>query len=831
MPACHRTPAFFLPFMSRGASRWIFLVLFLALCGMTGRLAWRCRFDERIRFLPRQSPAEWIVYPNAPDISAHHVAKPGMELNTVFRRDVVLEKVPANIRIQIRALETFALQINGEPVSVPGGSDWKKPREIEARRWFTAGTNEIQITVTNRAGPPALWFVLNAGEQRWLSDASWRASYGEAVWRPAHLAAEPRAFGTGNPMHSDDGLASSVRSRLWIHVLLLLASLLVLWAAKRLSNRPGWIKPNEAKYAALGGLVFIWVVMLLHNFTLLPTIIGFDASHHLNYIRMVQERNELPKADEGWETHQPPLYYVVCVSLLQMGGLGAATPEGLMALRVFSLLVGIGQILLVFACLRTLFPNELRRPLLGAGMAATLPAHLYHAHYVTNETLFALCVSAVFYFALRVLRGAEFSPLSCAALGGCLGLALLTKISALIVVPVVFLTLFLHLQLRREPNLKVWLGTLLLPFLICLAIAGRYYWGLWAGGGPFANASRWGYGSSWWQEDGFRTASYYFRFGHALVHPLYSSFQSFWDGMYSTLWGDGLCGGSTSVDSKPPWNYQMLALGYFLALVPTFAVIVGFVNAVGTFLRRSSSQWMLLAGVTVLFVFAAVYFSLNAPGASQVRSSFGLMLLVPFCAFFAFGLNSLGSTRRGLGMVFGIIITWSALNSLVAHWIPTSSAQAKMLRANSYFRTGHFAEAARAAESGLRDDPSKALLRSILADSWTQLGKTNEAKRLIADGLAQWPDEPMSHLDAAFDLAQSDKLNEAITQTRRALEMAPDHPAAARQLVMMLAQRKDFSEAAIACREALRLAPHDEQLRASLKLLLEGKSPVPEPRP
>jgi Tfp pilus assembly protein PilF len=807
------------------------LVSLVAVVLIAGWLAWRCRFDDKIRFLPRQGPAEWILYPNAPDIAAHDVTKRGEELSAVFRRSVVLEKVPDRIPLQIGALESFGVQINGQAVPVPAGNrNWKALREIDAQRWLTPGTNQILITVTNRAGPPLLWFSLQAGEQRWFSDASWEASYADAVWQPAHLAATPRAFGKGNPMRSSEGLADAARSKFWIQAGLLLISILIVWAATRLANRPGWLRPNEMKYATLGGLILIWIVTLLHNFSRLPPIIGFDAAHHLDYIRVIQERHELPKAEEGWETHQPPFYYLVCASLLQIGGLGAASAEALMALRVVSLLVGVGQILLVFAGLRLLFPNELRRPLLGAGLAATLPAHLYHAHYITNETMFALFVSAVFYFALRILRGAEFNPLSCAGLGACLGLALLTKLSALILLPVVFAALVTGLLLRRESSFKVWAGTLALPLFIGLLICGRYYSNLWAEGGPFANTSRWAYGSGWWQEDGFRAGSFYFRFGKALVQPLYSSFHSFWDGMYSTLWGDGLCGGSTSFDSRPPWNYQLLALGYWLALAPTLSVITGFVIAAGTFLRRTSPQWMLLAGTTVAFVFAAIYFSLIAPGASQVRASFGLMLLVPFCAFFAFGLDRLLSLRRGFGVVLGTLVLWSALNNLAAHWIPAGSAQAQMLRANFFIRNGRAAAAARAAEDGFKHDPSNALLRGILADAWTQTGKTNEARQLVAQSFVQWPNDAMSHLDSAFDLVRAGKLDEAVAQTRRALEIAPDHPAVGKQLVALLSQQRHFAEAEAACRQALRVTPHDAQLREWLKELRDGKSPFAEPR-
>src|SRR6185503_6915103 len=123
---------------------------------------------------------------------------------------------------------------------------------------------------------------------------------------------------------------------------------------------------------------------------------GFDIQQHLRYIQHLQTQHELPAAGSGWETHQPPLYYLVAALGLHLCGLDVETSAGLTALRVLSLVFGLGQIVLVFASLRLLFPDELRRPLLGTAMAALLPAHLYHAHYITNETLLALLVSSVF---------------------------------------------------------------------------------------------------------------------------------------------------------------------------------------------------------------------------------------------------------------------------------------------------------------------------------------------------------------------------------------------------------------------------------------------------
>ncbi len=794
-------------------------------------LVWRCLRDPAVRFLPQQSPASWIAYPASPDISAQSVASLSNAPFAVFRRIVVLESPAQKAQLRIRALENYRVQINrtGEAFSSHPDRNWKEAVEFNVQSQLRPGTNLIEVTVTNLAGPPLLWLVLSTERGEWISDSSWEVSYANAAWQPARVAANANPFPPGNPMRNDTSLAGSVRRELKLNLtLLLLAVVLSLLLRDWLMKRKSGLTGSEVTKVALLGLGAIWIVLILHNSALLTPINGFDIQQHLRYIQHLLTEHKLPPADSGWETHQPPLYYLIAALGLQICGLDVATSAGLTALRVLSLIFGLGQIVLVFASLRLLFPDELRRPLLGTAMAALLPAHLYHAHYITNETLLALLVSGVFYLVLRVLRSAQPHPAWCAGLGACLGAALLTKLTALIVAPVVFAVLLVHLLARRERRLKSWLGQLVLPLALCLLVSGWFYWGLWTGGAESAGegASRWGYGTGWWQDDGYRTRGYFLRFGEALTRPLFSSFHSYWDGLYSTLWGDGLGGGSVSVELLPPWNYDLLALGYVLALLPTLAVVVGFALALRQLLRQPSTEWLLLLGVTMLFGLASIYFSLQAPGASQVRASFGLMLLVPFCALFAWGQQRLAplASRRSVALM--ALLIWWGLTSVFVHWIPGASAQSRLLRSTLQMHSGQGEEAVRLAEVGLKTDPSKGLLRSLCADGWRQLGRTNEARELIAQALEKFPNDPLAHLDAAMAAAEERRFDEAIRHVRQAQVVAPDHPMAARELVVLLARQGKLDEALMACREALRIRPHDAQLQEWFTDLAQGKVPA-----
>src|SRR5207244_10008275 len=80
-------------------------------------------------------------------------------------------------------------------------------------------------------------------------------------------------------------------------------------------------------------------------------------------------------------------------------------------------------------------------------------------------------------------------------------------------------------------------------------------------------------GFTCWQVAGYHTATDYLRFGRSLVHPLFSGVAGFADGIYSTLWGDVLCGGASSLSFA--WNRQPMVAGYLWAMIPTALILVG----------------------------------------------------------------------------------------------------------------------------------------------------------------------------------------------------------------------------------------------------------------
>jgi hypothetical protein len=106
----------------------------------------------------------------------------------------------------------------------------------------------------------------------------------------------------------------------------------------------------------------------------------------------------------------------------------------------------------------------------------------------------------------------------------------------------------------------------------CAVVCGWHYARVWAHfGNPLIGNWDPRLPFAWWQEPGYRMRSWYFRFGEAFSCPLFSNLTSFGDGLYSTLWGDGLCSGSARMTFRPQWNYDLMNAGYLLAVVPISA--------------------------------------------------------------------------------------------------------------------------------------------------------------------------------------------------------------------------------------------------------------------
>ena len=143
---------------------------------------------------------------------------------------------------------------------------------------------------------------------------------------------------------------------------------------------------------------------------------------------------ELSIAPVRYEGHQPPLYYLLMTPLLWLLQ-GAGLTAQVWALRLLN--VGIGALVIFFIWLgaRRLFPKRPRVALLAAGFTAFLPMHIAMSAAINNDALAELFIVAVMFRLLGALQEEATSPAHWAVTGLLIGLGLLTKFQAYILIP------------------------------------------------------------------------------------------------------------------------------------------------------------------------------------------------------------------------------------------------------------------------------------------------------------------------------------------------------------------------------------------------------------
>lgn len=218
-----------------------------------------------------------------------------------------------------------------------------------------------------------------------------------------------------------------------------------------------------------------------------------DEPAHYNYIRYIAQNLALPELKQGdfpydwlsllkqykfenlsidrvkYESHQPPLYYVLGAVVYSVANLlKLQTP---LILRFFSLAIGAVALWFGYRIVRTIFPDEPLLALGTAAFAATLPMHLTFNMGINNDVLVELLL-ALIVGQVVLLDAARWSYKKALFLGILLGLAFLTKLQAYIAVVMILVALFYDLlQSRKVKGALSWEKAVVLAGLM-LGVAG-----------------------------------------------------------------------------------------------------------------------------------------------------------------------------------------------------------------------------------------------------------------------------------------------------------------------------------------------------------------------
>jgi hypothetical protein len=577
-----------------------------------------------------------------------------------FRAQIDARAVRAPLALEVRALRSFRVQWRGawlrEAWSDP--ARWREWQRFELARpahsAADAAPAELAIEVRNAQGPALVQARLVAGA----------AADGGADQRALEFAVSIDGSELGPALRADDTRrhAQSLATETPLAALRGLRNPLAVFAAIG-ALVPLLLRRLPALRAALAGRALpialcagVWLLAFAPRFLAIPLDVGFDARHHAAYVEYLLAEHRLPLATDGWSTFHPPLFHALTAVLVALGRV-AAGEAPLSCWRLIPFAAGLAHALAVFALARTLGRSESAprgEPAIALLFAALLPVQLYSSAYLSNEPLHAALAGVGILLAVRALVAERASARRAAGIGAVLGFAALTKITALALVALTGAALAVKLLAVERRAARAALIPIAAFAGTALAVCGWFYLRNWIllGQPVIANWSFREPGLVWWQQPGFHTPAWYLSFGEALRHPYFSAFHSFWDGIYSSTFGDGFVAGRADPSDRHPFfRYDYMSACYVLALPVPLFLAAGIASAVREAVdpvrarsKRCSELFQIAILGCVAYGYAAL--SLDAPFYSQVKASYGLLALAPASIAFARGYAGVGAWLR-----------------------------------------------------------------------------------------------------------------------------------------------------------------------------------------
>jgi 4-amino-4-deoxy-L-arabinose transferase-like glycosyltransferase len=183
-------------------------------------------------------------------------------------------------------------------------------------------------------------------------------------------------------------------------------------------HTPAWQVPDEPAH-------YNYILAIVQQHALPVLQAGDYDQAYLDKLKAELFPPGLPVTGIRYEAWQPPLYYLLAAPIF------AATGGSLVAVRLFTLLLGSGVIVFTWRLAREIVPGAPGVALAAAGFVAFLPQHLAMTAAANNDALTEVLIA----LSLWLLVRAVLAPGSAAwpgwwALGVLLGLGFLTKLTA-----------------------------------------------------------------------------------------------------------------------------------------------------------------------------------------------------------------------------------------------------------------------------------------------------------------------------------------------------------------------------------------------------------------
>lgn len=222
----------------------------------------------------------------------------------------------------------------------------------------------------------------------------------------------------------------------WISLLVALAVGGALWWRLGQQSR----KAGDCNPSWFPTLLLVGVVCRLAYLFFTPTFYAPDEQAHFNYIKFIAERGEFPilttklgDPSNEWEYFQPPLYYLLLVPFYSFAKfLGFELTATVLLLRSFSFLLWLLNVWCGVTLLNRLRITDQIVRTLTLALVCLLPTYTFSSSAINNDNLLVTMGGGLVCLMARRDYGWKNALLT----GSLLGLALLTKRSAVVFIPI-----------------------------------------------------------------------------------------------------------------------------------------------------------------------------------------------------------------------------------------------------------------------------------------------------------------------------------------------------------------------------------------------------------
>ncbi len=606
----------------------------------------RCFLSENIYFVRNSPGAAWITYPKVIGLNS----QPSNAQGTVFKKTFFVsdENLKNNIYLDVMALRTFSVSINGLPIKTDylKADNWKKKTRIDITNLVRPEANLIEVEVTNTLGPPLLWSHIRGLRRPVKTDPSWFVRTAEIPERNAVLADDTLPYKVTGDNYSP---YKHFLSKKMVFVgVFVLAGLLFFCGIHIVPERHA----KQLSRLILLVVPLVWCLIFYFKSITLHPFVGFDAPEHIEYIFYILAHNKLPTASEGWVMYHPPFFYLLSAFIASTLKNFHDVTVQILAIKLIPFACGLGNVFITYMIGKKVFQDRPKHILFATFFAGILPMNIYLSAYIGNEPLHTFLVSSSIFFVIDILTDSTVRYAKIVCLGILMGLASMTKTTVLALYPCTFLFIFVKMLFIDKTRLRESAAKILVLFSIIMLVSGWYYARNFALFGRFMVINQDTIANRWWQYPGFHTPKYYLGFGEVFKFPLYSGLHSFWDSIYSTFWGDAYIAGYTgslslaNLRKEVPWNYEYMLTVYLLAIPATFVFFIGLSKMIkdmfsGTVEVHYRTTILYLASCLYSVWFFVLYYSLKLPAYSAVKAFYGLCVIVPISIIFALGFVSL----------------------------------------------------------------------------------------------------------------------------------------------------------------------------------------------